>query len=222
MWEFKDRAILRSLETINIMYQDAFTKLELEEVAKLLDVFNPLFSGSSFDPLETTIMAQDMIFYPGLRYLDIADHSCVPPIRRCAISGKNVNIVLDWSNGPIYKLNEDVPITLNEETVTEYVRFFFNHVRGKNGRFLITEGVDDIRWRDDPPPAARKTIGEMLLPLIIADQNADGGYFMSATVMFKDSLFQCDVDVDPKGHITLNNEKLLVEDMPVLDDAYGQ
>ena len=45
---------------------------------------------------------------------------------------------------------------------------------------------------------------------------------MTATVMFKDSLFQCDVDIDPKGQITLTNEKLLVEDMPVLDDALGQ
>ena len=204
------------------MYQDAFKKLELEEVAKLLDIYNPMFEGSLFDALETTIMAQDMPFYPGLRYLDIADYSCVPPIRRFAVNGASHNIVLDWSNEPIYRLNTEIPILLNEETVTEYVRFFFNHVRGKNGRFLITESVDDIRWRDDPPPAARKTIGEMLLPMIIADAKSDGGFFMTITVMFKDSLFQCDVDITAAGIITLDNEKLLVEDMPVLDDAFGQ
>jgi len=204
------------------MYQDAFTKLELEETATLLDIYNPLFDGSNFDALETTIMAQGMSFYEGLRYLDIADYSCVPPIRRYAIDGPDTHIVLDWTNVPIYQLNNEAPITLNEETVTDYVRFFFNHVRGKNGRFLITESVDDIRWRDDPPPVARKPIGEMLLPLIIADQKPDGGFFITATVMFKDSLFQCDIDIDAQGQITLDNEKLLVEDMPVLDDAFGQ
>ena len=204
------------------MYQDAFVKLELEETAKLLEIYNPLFHGSNFDPVETTIMSQAMSFYPGLRYLDIADYSCVPPIQRFAVDGDGVNVVLDWSNKPIYQLNEDMPIILNEDTAADYVRFFFDHVRGKNGRFLITESVDDIKWRDDPPPAARKTIGEMLMPMIVADAKGDGGYFLSITVMFKDSLFQCDVDVSVDGQIDLHNEKLLVEDMPVLDDAFGQ
>jgi len=204
------------------MYQDAFKKLELDEVAKLLDIYNPLFEGSLFDPVDTTIMAQDISFYPGYRYLDIADYSCVPPIRRFAVHGNDHNSVLNWSNEPIYRLNSEIPILLNEETVCDYVRFFFNHVRGKNGRFLVTESIDDIRWRDDPPPAARKTIGEMLLPMIIADAKEDGGYFMNITVMFKDSLFECDVDIKADGLITLDNEKLLVEDMPVLDDAFGQ
>ncbi|MFK7840069.1 MAG: hypothetical protein AB8B83_07025 [Bdellovibrionales bacterium] len=203
------------------MYQEAFTKLELEDIVKLLETYNPLFNGSVFDPVETTIMAQDMPFYPGCRYLDISDHSCVPPIKRFVIDGSNQNIVLDWTNIPIYQLNKDIPINLNEETATDYVRFFFNHVRGKNGRFLITETVDDIRWRDDPPPTARKTIGEMLHPLIIADKKPDSGFFIKATVMFKDSLFECDIDIDANGQITLDNEKLLVEDMPVIDDSFG-
>jgi len=204
------------------MYQEAFKKLEVEEVAKILDIYNPLFEGSLFDPLETTIMAQDIDFYPGFRYLDIADYSCVPPIRRFAVDGPDQNIVLNWSNEPIYQLNAQVPILLNQETVCDYVRFFFNHVRGKSGRFLITESIDDIRWRDDPPPAARKTIGEMLLPMIIADTKKEGGFAMTVTVMFKDSLFQCDVDITAEGFITLDNEKLLVEDMPVLDDTFSQ
>lgn len=204
------------------MYQDAFKKLEVDEVASLLDIYNPLFEGSIFDPLETTIMAQDISFYPGLRYLDIADYSCMPPIHRFVIDGENDNVVMDWTNEPIYSLNAQVPILLNSDTVCDYVRFFFNHVRGKNGRFLITEGVEDVRWRDDPPPAARKTIGQMLLPLKIKETKSDGGFFLEITVMFKDSLFQCDVDVKPDGLIILDNEKLLVEDMPVLDDALGQ
>ena len=204
------------------MYQDAFKKLELDEVAKLLDIYNPLFDGSAFDPLETTIMAQDISFYPGLRYLDIADYSCVPPIHRFIVDGPDNNIVLDWTNDPIYRLNHETPIALTEDTVCDYVRFFFSHVRGKSGRFLITESVDDVRWRDDPPPAARKTIGEMLMPLVAEAPKKDGSFFMTVTGMFKDSLFQCDVDIKSDGLITMDNEKLLVEDMPVLDDAYGQ
>lgn len=205
-----------------MMYQEAYRKLELEEVAKVLDIYNPQFDGSAFDPLETTIMSQDISFYPGMRYLDIADYSSVPAIHRHVIDGDGKSIVLDWTNEPIYRLNAETPISLNEETVADYVRFFFGHVRGKNGRFIITESVDDIRWRDDPPPAARKTIGEMLLPLAMTPAQKDGSFYMPVTVMFKDSLFQADVTVQSDGLITLDNEKLLVEDMPVLDDALGQ
>ena len=204
------------------MYQDAFTKLKSKEVSEILEIYNPLFDGSVFESADTTIMEQSIPFYPGLRYLDIADYSCVPPMRRFVVDGPDTNIVLDWSNTAIYQLNKDVPIHLDSETVCDYIRFFFNHVRGKNGRFLITESVDDIRWKDDPPPAARKTIGEMLLPLIVADAKDDGGYFTTITVMFKNSLFQADIDVSPEGLINLDNEKLLVEDMPVLDDAFAQ
>lgn len=205
-----------------IMYQEAFKKLEKNEVSQILEIYNPLFDGSVFDSNETTIMAQDISFYPGLRYLDIADYSCVPPVKRYVIDGPDTNVVLDWTNAPIYQINQDLPIHLDSETVCDYVRFFFNHVRGKNGRFLVAESIEDIRWRDDPPPAARKTIGEMLLPMIVADAKGDGGYTLTITVMFKDSLFQCDVEVTVDGQINLHNEKLLVEDMPVLDDAFQQ
>ena len=91
------------------MYQDAFKKLKEKEVAKLLETLNPMFGGSSFDSPETTIMAQKTSFYPGMRYLDIADYSCVPPMHRFVLKGQGEHakhdIVLDWSNVPIYALN---------------------------------------------------------------------------------------------------------------------
>ena len=170
-----------------MMHQEAFKKLDRKDVEKLLETFNPLFKGITFDPKETTVMAQDVSFYPSLRYLDIADYASVPPIHRFALEGKNHAIVLDWSNEPIYNLNADIPITLDAEKVCDYVRFFFAHVRGKNGRFLITENVDDIRWREDPPPNARKSIGQMLLPVMVSEQQDDGSYLLPVTVMFKDS-----------------------------------
>jgi len=203
------------------MYQDAFTKLKPKEIETLLKTYNPLFEGSVFESAQTTIMAQDIPFYPKHRYLDIADHSCIPPMRRFAIDGPEAQIVLDWSNDPIYKLNKDIPIMLDEEVVCDYIRFFFNHVKGENGRFLIAESIDDIRWREDPPPAARKTIGEMLMPLIIADQNDKGEFTIKATLMFKDSLFECSIDVSINGDVAINDEKLLIEDMPILDDVLG-
>ncbi len=203
------------------MYQEAFTKLELADIATILDKLNPEFDGTVFDPLETEILSQNVSFYPGFKFLDIADHTVHPPIHRYALWSKDQYVILNFSNEPIYELNQSLPISLSEENVEEYVRLFFTYVRGRHGRFIITESVDDVNWRDDPPPSARKAIGQMIEPLTL-DKTEEGSYFLSACMIFKDSLFKTKIKIGPKGFVTLSDEELLVEDMPVLDDTFGQ
>jgi hypothetical protein len=96
-----------------------------------------------------------------------------------------------------------VPINLNENNVIEYIMFFFSYVRGRHGRFIIIENVDDIDWREEPPPAARKAMSKILAPVSVAGIDDDGTFHLSMFVVFKDSLF-------------------IIEDMPVMDDVLGQ
>jgi hypothetical protein len=204
------------------MFQDAFEKLELADVATILDQMNPLFEGVEFDPVDATIMAVNLPFYKGYRLLHIADNTVMPPVQRCAIYSHQNQVVLDFTNEPIYKLNQDVPIQLSEDNVVEYVRFFFTYVRGKHGRFIMTENVDDIAWKEDPPPQARKSISNMIDPISIESVSEDGMFHLIGCMMFKDSLFKSDIEVQPSGLVALKNEELLIEDMPVLDDTFGQ
>ena len=125
------------------MFQDAFVKLEVKDAATILDQVNPLLEGTPFDPLEATIMAHEAPFYPDYRFLDIADHSMTPAMRRFVLYKPGDVVVLDWTNEPIYDLNQRVPVYLTDENVTDYVRFFFSYVRGRHGRFIITESVED-------------------------------------------------------------------------------
>ena len=152
------------------MFQDAHEKLELAEMATILDKLNPSFDGADFDPVETTIMAVDAPFYPGYRFLEITNHTVSPPMKRFALYSEEKFTILDFTNEPIYALNKELPISLTEENVSDYVRFFFTYVRGRHGRFLISEGVDDVNWKEEPPPAARKAIGKMLKVLEIKEK----------------------------------------------------
>ena len=204
------------------MYQEAFTKLELEDVATILDKLNPEFDGTVFDPVETTILAQDMNFYPGYRFLEVADHSSLPAMKRFVVYSDENHMVLNFSNEPIYAFNQAVPIQLSEDNISDYVRFFFTYVRGRHGRFLVTESVDDVNWRDDPPPAARKAVGGMLSPIELQNTDEQGAYILRVFMVFKDSLFRSLVKVEPNGFVSLSDEELLLEDMPVLDDTFGQ
>lgn len=204
------------------MFKDAFKKLEGEEAVNLLQQVNPALNMSAFDPTKTTVLTHALSFYPGYSFVEITDHSVNPVKQACAIYKDNDIVPITWNNEPIYALNERAPIQLNDANVAEYAKFFFTYVRGRHGRFMVAENVDDIDWREEPPPAARKAIAKMLTPISIRERGADGSYIMTACMMFRDSLFQADVTVTPAGQVQLSKEELLVEDMPVMDDTLGQ
>ena len=204
-----------------IMSESIFVKLDGKESAALLAEINPVLDGADFEAGTATLLAQGLGFYPGYRFIELADYESQPPRRRFVIHKKGVVVALNGSNEPLYALNERAPIVLNDANIAEYVRFFFANVRGRHGRFLITESVDDIQWREEPPPAARKAIGKILVPLTVTARGADGGYRLSGCMMFKDSLFKANVAVRRDGVVSLEDEELLIEDMPVLDDVFG-
>lgn len=167
-------------------------------------------------------MTYDLSFYPGYKFVEMTDHSISPPVQAMAIYKDEDIHILNWSNEPFYTLNAKVPIHLNEDNVAKYVKFFFTYVRGRHGRFLIAETVDDIEWKEDPAPAARKAIGKMLDDIRISARDEDGTFHLNAHMMFKNSLFQSTIVVKPDGSVSLMDEELLVEDMPVIDDTLGQ
>lgn len=205
------------------MFQDTYVKLSSEEVEDVLAKTAKTFDGVSFNAQNTVIMSRTLDFYPGYKFYDMADHSQNPASRRFVLIKKDKVIVLDFTNAPIYDLNKAAPIYLNEDTIHDYVRFFFNFVRGRHGRFLIVETVDDIAWREEPPPAARKSIGKLIMPVAHITKDVDDGSFqLHAQMMFRDSLFSADISVDKEGVVQLSNEQLMIEDMPVLDDTFGQ
>lgn len=201
---------------------DQFVKLDLLECETILEEVNPALKGSHFHPATVTILAHEPSFYPGYRFLDVADYETIPNIRKFVLFKPGDVVVLNWTNEPIYILNEKVPVLLDETTVGDYVRFFFTYVRGKHGRFIITESVEDVLWRDEPPPAARKAIGKMLEPLQITERDNKGNFKLIARMMFKDSLFKTTVNVQSNGLVNLSDEELLIEEMPILDDTFGQ
>ncbi len=216
------RMILKGgLQKELFMFHDAFIKLREEETRQVIEMVNPAVKGKKFSPDTAVVMTYNPPFYPGWQFIDIAEYESIPTLRQFAVINEDEVVILNWTNEPVYELNEKVPISLDIDKVCEYVRFFFTFVKGRHGRFLIAETVDDINWKEEPPPAARKAIGKMISPLEPAG-NEDGGFLVKACVMFKDSLFKCDIDVKENGLVSISNEELLIEEMPVLDDVFNQ
>lgn len=204
------------------MFPEAFTKLDLNEVADIVDQINSIVDGSTFDPLETTVLAVNASYYPGYRFLDIADHSTHPPLQQFALQKGTDYVLMNWSFKPIYDLNERAPIKLDEKNVLDYVRFFFAHVKGRHGRFKIIEGLDTIEWRDEVSLEQKKAYGVMVTPMKIEEKNKEGVFKIKALMMLKETLFKVDVFVEPNGRVTLTEHEILVEELPILDEIFAQ
>lgn len=203
------------------MFSDALVKLAPEEAGPILQEINTVFDDTEFDAETAVLLGQYIPFYPGYRYLDVSDFESVPNRQRFVIYKPGHIVALDWTNDPIYQLNEKAPLQLDEGNVSAYARFFFAHVRGRHGRFLLINSVDDIQWREEPPPVVRKAVGKMIQPISIIEQNGNS-FILSSCMVFKDALFKARVNITAEGMVNLSDEELLIEDMPILDDVFGQ
>jgi len=208
------------------MFADAFQKMELEDRARILDQIQEDLEGTIYDPLETTLLYSDLSFYPGYQILEISNTAQTPNIQRHVVYSPQEWQVIDFTNKTLYDLNDKIGITLDSMNVFDYIRFFFRYVKGRHGHFHIAESVDDIRWKDDPPPQARKAVGSMIAPIALVSmgQKKDdaGTFYCNANMIFKNALFKSDVTISPQGHVKITNEELLIDDMPILDDVLGQ
>ncbi len=204
------------------MFKDAFIKLDAAQSQKMVEKLNPHLD-LQFEPATTTAMIHNLSFYENHFLVELARHDRHPPIVRNAVcTDKGAITVLNWTNEPIHALNKAAPIRLQDDSMMDYVRFFFTYVRGSHGRFLIIDSVDDIDWREEPAVAGRKALGKMIEPLHLKEKKPDGTVVFKISIVFKDSLFAAEAHLKPNGQISLHNEELLVEDIPVADDVFGQ
>lgn len=194
-------------------------KLEPEKALSTLGEINPYLESVPFNPETTVIRVQNLNFYREHTLLEINDLSAVPGARKYALYKPGDVNVINWTNQAIYETNEKAPIILNEDTVAGYVRFFFSYVRGRYGRFLVIETVDDVRWQVEPPAQGRKVMQEMLEPVTLVSQDPDGTYNLEAFMVFKDSLFKTKIHVKKDGLVSMSDEELKIEGMPVVQDS---
>lgn len=195
-------------------------KLDTDKVQKLLADINPRLAPVAFDAASTTVRFQRLPFYRDYVLYELTEHGAIPPVKKYTLANKSGDaMVIDWTNKPIYDTNEKAPVILNEDTVAAYVRFFFNYVRGRKGRFQLVEGIEDIRWQVEPPAQGRKVMQDMLSPVTITAQDGQGTYHLEGFMIFKDALFKTKIHVMKDGLISMTEEELKVEGLPVIQDA---
>lgn len=204
------------------MFSQPLVPLKKSDSKKTLKKINPLLDSCEYNEDQTSIMAVDLPFYHGYRFLSVTDHNVHPEKKHYVIDGDNDAYIINFTNELIYDLNQKLPILLTEDTVIDYVRFFLEYVVGDFGKITPAENVDDIQWKDNPPPNAKKAIAGMIAPLDILSGTQGQDFTITGYFIFKTDLLKANLVIDKNGHITMENEEILIEEMPILDDVIGQ
>lgn len=207
------------------MFRDSFKELNTTKIGNLIEILNPLIDAPAFEVATAKALGHPLSFYPSYQFIEIRQTRTNPsyklnlilPMDHKKWTAQNVHI-LDGTNKPFYRLNKDLPINITVDNIFTYVKFFFEYVRGAQGKFQILDTIDDIDWHEEPAPAGKKALSKMITPLMITEENNEN-YVLKAAIIFKDSLFESDVVVGKNGLITLSNQKILVEDLPVIDSV---
>lgn len=189
---------------------------------------------------KTTLMVADLPFYDEFKFYSLSDTTLPAPNTRYMIYKPGDANLLNWTNEPIYSVNERAPIKLDRKTIIPYTKFFFHFVRGQLGRFIIVEKPEDVVWLANATDKEKADVNQRLQAISYKGIGRDNLFTLTATVIFKNALFKTDVKVapyemdafDPEanapehftiGQMKLTNEELLLEDLNVpIDQPPGE
>jgi hypothetical protein len=188
----------------------------------------------------TQVQVADLPFYDEFKLYALSDTTLPPPNTRYIIYKPGDLQTMNWTNEPIYSVNERAPIKLDRKTIVPYAKFFFHYVRGQLGRFIIVEKPDEVTWLPNANAQEKQSVNAQLMTVAYKGVGRDNLYTLTSTVVFKNALFRTDIKIapyemdvfDPEtnapehftiGQMKLTNEDLLLEELNVpIDPPPGE
>ena len=181
---------------------------------------------------KTSAQYADLPFYDEFKLYAVSDSSLPQPNTRYMLYKPGDVSLMNWTNEPIYAVNERAPIKIDRKTCLPYARFFFHYVRGQLGRFIIVEKPEEVVWLANATDKEKAEVNERLMPVTYKGIGRDNLITLTASVVFKNALFKTDIKIapfemdvfDPElnapehftiGQMKLVNEDLLLEDLNV-------
>jgi hypothetical protein len=188
----------------------------------------------------TSVQVADLPFYDEFRLYALSDQALPQPNTRYMLYKPGDASLMDWTNEPIYSVNERAPIRVNRLTAIPYAKFFFHYVRGQLGRFIIVEKPDEVVWLSSAGAREKADVAARLMPVTWRGIGSDNLLTLTATMVFKNALFRTDIRIAPYdmdafdeevgehehftiGQMKLTHEELLLEELNVpIDPPPGE
>lgn len=209
-----------------------FQELDATATQKILEDIADDIAPVTLPAGKTVIRSTGLEFYDEYKLYSLSDTTLPEPNTRYMLYKTGDASLMNWTNEPIYSVNERAPIKVDRKTCIPYARFFFHYVRGQLGRFIIVEKPEEIVWLANANDKEKAEVAQHLMPVTYKGIGRDNLITLTATVVFKNALFKTDIKIapfemdvfDPEsgapehftiGQMKLTNEDLLLEDLNV-------
>lgn len=156
-------------------------------------------------------------FYKDHRLMDLTFSRDGRNERAFVLHGRERTLWLNGTASTIHQANGADPSALSDETVADYVRFFFYFLRANEGAFVLIESGDDIDASDDPADSARseadwlslESARENARPVTLRGRDDTGRWLLDAVVSYAGQLFHTSVGVGSDGDVEM------IDDSPI-------
>lgn len=217
-----------------------FKALAPDAAQEILTAIAPDILPVTLSSDKTLVQVTSLPFYGDFKFYALTDMALPPPNVRYMLHKPGSTVMMNWTNEPIYSVNEAAPIKLDRKTLVPYAKFFFHYVRGQLGRFIIVEKPEDVSWLPEANDKEKADVTARLMPVTYKGIGRDNLFTLTCTVVFKNALFRTDIKVapyemdvfDPEqnapehftiGQMKLTNEELLLEDLNIpIDPPPGE
>jgi hypothetical protein len=221
---------------IDLTFQNLDAAATQALLADIADDVSPV----KFTEGKTSVQSAALPFYDEFKLYALSDSTLPQPNTRYMLYKPGDVSLMNWTNEPIYAVNERAPIKLDRKTAIPYSKFFFHYVRGQLGRFIIVEKPEEVVWLSNANDKEKAAVAEKLMPVSYKGIGRDNLFTLTATVVFKNALFKTDIKIAPYemdvfdaelgapehftiGQMKLTNEDLLLEDLNVpIDPPPGE
>ena len=183
--------------------------LDKDETAKVIKAVKDSGEPSLFSPGTSEGRCTKLPFYRNYLLYRITNYASLPAFSFDYLGFGKRFFYLDGTFEPLFGLNKSDNFVLNKETLTDYVEFYFHHVRNDDGEIRILRSLHDHAGLDSLPPAEFYDLeGHNWTP--VATQDNDSGLFhLSAVLDNSGTLVKADIEIDDAGRITIKDQKLL-------------
>jgi len=202
------------------IYQDGdeWTDVTGDELSGFLAQINPIDGTHNVTNMSAKVAWRPVPFYEGVVLIRVTDPGFVPSKLKVFYLAKEDKLYrLNGQSLPIHQVNELAPISLTEDNILDYVRFFCYFVRGEDGPFLICEDIKDpcIPKGDAKTQAA---IAGVVRDAEYQGKNERGNYMCDAIIFYGNALFLSNFEIQDSGMIEMLGDDPMTSDLDIRPD----
>ena len=151
-------------------------------------------------------------FYKNAFEVRIRDFATRPFITREYVCDDENVFKTDGEEDTLAEINDALSLSLTAENVAGYAAFYFQNVAIDDSFARLIFSADDVvdeNFDED--------LRETLKKIIRAPQvdKTEDGFTVSAFVLSEDTLIKADLGVDESGAVSVDDEEIVYEDLPV-------